>query len=79
MKPQRDVQKKRKQTLTAADEPESKMNKTESSGSEATQGTETNSLVSVGEKDHTGLNAFLCLSWSDAIVLSFHRTSREEW
>lgn len=38
MKPQRDVQKKRKQTLTAADEPESKMNKTESAGSEATQG-----------------------------------------
>ncbi|KAM8773309.1 A-kinase anchor protein 8-like [Acanthopagrus schlegelii] len=37
VKPQRDVQKKRKQTLTAADEPESKMNKTESSGSEATQ------------------------------------------
>uniref|UniRef100_A0A8C9WRB6 A kinase (PRKA) anchor protein 8-like n=1 Tax=Sander lucioperca TaxID=283035 RepID=A0A8C9WRB6_SANLU len=42
VKPQRDVQKKRKQTLTAADEPESKMNKTESSGSEATQGTLTN-------------------------------------
>ncbi|XP_033480540.2 A-kinase anchor protein 8-like [Epinephelus lanceolatus] len=37
VKPQRDVQKKRKQTLTAADEPESKMNKTESTGSEATQ------------------------------------------
>lgn len=37
MKPQRDVQKKRKQTLTAADEPESKMNKTEVAGSEATQ------------------------------------------
>ncbi|XP_032384612.1 A-kinase anchor protein 8-like isoform X2 [Etheostoma spectabile] len=37
VKPQRDVQKKRKQTLTAADEPESKMNKTESSESEATQ------------------------------------------
>lgn len=39
MKPQRDVQKKRKQTLTAADEPESKMNKTENVGSEATEGT----------------------------------------
>lgn len=39
MKPQRDVQKKRKQTLTAGDEPESKMNKTENAGSEATQGT----------------------------------------
>ncbi|KAM7394611.1 hypothetical protein PAMP_021401 [Pampus punctatissimus] len=37
VKPQRDVQKKRKQTLTAADEPESKMNKTESAGSEAVQ------------------------------------------
>ncbi|KAM7009247.1 A-kinase anchor protein 8-like isoform 1-T1 [Tautogolabrus adspersus] len=37
VKPQRDVQKKRKQTPTAGDEPESKMNKTESAGSEATQ------------------------------------------
>uniref|UniRef100_A0AAQ6ITU5 C2H2 AKAP95-type domain-containing protein n=1 Tax=Anabas testudineus TaxID=64144 RepID=A0AAQ6ITU5_ANATE len=37
VKPQRDVQKKRKQTLTAADEPESKMNKTESAGAEDTQ------------------------------------------
>lgn len=32
------MQKKRKQTLTAADEPESKMNKTESTASEAPQG-----------------------------------------
>lgn len=39
MKPQRDVQKKRKQTPTAGDEPESKMNRTESAESEATQGT----------------------------------------
>uniref|UniRef100_A0A3Q3F2X2 A kinase (PRKA) anchor protein 8-like n=1 Tax=Labrus bergylta TaxID=56723 RepID=A0A3Q3F2X2_9LABR len=37
VKPQRDVQKKRKQTPTAGDEPESKMNKTESAGSEATE------------------------------------------
>uniref|UniRef100_A0A3B5AW41 A-kinase anchor protein 8-like n=1 Tax=Stegastes partitus TaxID=144197 RepID=A0A3B5AW41_9TELE len=37
MKPMRDVQKKRKQTLSGTDEPESKMNKTESAGSEATQ------------------------------------------
>ncbi|XP_069023020.1 A-kinase anchor protein 8-like [Embiotoca jacksoni] len=37
VKPQREVQKKRKQTLSATDEPESKMNKTESAGSEATQ------------------------------------------
>ncbi|XP_030586400.1 A-kinase anchor protein 8-like isoform X2 [Archocentrus centrarchus] len=37
VKPQRDVQKKRKQTPTAGDEPESKMNKTESAESEATQ------------------------------------------
>uniref|UniRef100_A0A3Q3WIT6 C2H2 AKAP95-type domain-containing protein n=1 Tax=Mola mola TaxID=94237 RepID=A0A3Q3WIT6_MOLML len=42
VKPQRDVQKKRKQTLTAADEPESKMNKTENTDSEATQGTSLN-------------------------------------
>lgn len=35
MKPQREVQKKRKQTLSGTDEPESKMNKTE--GSEGTQ------------------------------------------
>lgn len=33
------MQKKRKQTLTAADEPESKMNKTESTAAEAPQGT----------------------------------------
>lgn len=39
VKPQRDVQKKRKQTPTAGDEPESKMNRTESAESEATQGT----------------------------------------
>ncbi|XP_059189194.1 A-kinase anchor protein 8-like [Centropristis striata] len=37
VKPQRDVQKKRKQTLSGGDEPESKMNRTESAGSEATQ------------------------------------------
>uniref|UniRef100_A0A3Q1EGL0 A kinase (PRKA) anchor protein 8-like n=1 Tax=Acanthochromis polyacanthus TaxID=80966 RepID=A0A3Q1EGL0_9TELE len=37
MKPMRDVQKKRKQTLSGTDEPESKMNKTESAGSETTQ------------------------------------------
>ncbi|XP_029367666.1 A-kinase anchor protein 8-like [Echeneis naucrates] len=37
VKPQRDVQKKRKQTLTEADEPESKINKTESAESEATK------------------------------------------
>ncbi|XP_026159482.1 A-kinase anchor protein 8-like isoform X2 [Mastacembelus armatus] len=37
VKPQREVQKKRKQTLTAADEPESKMNKTEGTESEAKQ------------------------------------------
>ncbi|XP_056135914.1 A-kinase anchor protein 8-like [Lampris incognitus] len=37
VKPQRDGQKKRKQTLTAADEPESKMNKTEAAGTEDTQ------------------------------------------
>lgn len=37
MKPQREVQKKRKQTLTEADEPESKMNRTESSGPEDIQ------------------------------------------
>uniref|UniRef100_A0AAZ3RDQ2 C2H2 AKAP95-type domain-containing protein n=1 Tax=Oncorhynchus tshawytscha TaxID=74940 RepID=A0AAZ3RDQ2_ONCTS len=36
---QRDGQKKRKQTLTAADEPESKMNKTESAGGETAEGT----------------------------------------
>ncbi|XP_041838891.1 A-kinase anchor protein 8-like isoform X2 [Melanotaenia boesemani] len=35
VKPQREVQKKRKQTLTAADEPESKINKTECEESEA--------------------------------------------
>ncbi|XP_036804749.1 A-kinase anchor protein 8-like isoform X3 [Oncorhynchus mykiss] len=34
---QRDGQKKRKQTLTAADEPESKMNKTESAGGETAE------------------------------------------
>ncbi|XP_034440121.1 A-kinase anchor protein 8-like isoform X6 [Hippoglossus hippoglossus] len=38
VKPQRpDVQKKRKQMLTPADEPESKINKTESAGTEVTQ------------------------------------------
>ncbi|XP_044203562.1 A-kinase anchor protein 8-like [Thunnus albacares] len=37
VKPQRDVQKKRKQTLSGTDEPESKINRTESTGSEATQ------------------------------------------
>ncbi|KAM4604316.1 A-kinase anchor protein 8-like isoform 2-T2 [Polymixia lowei] len=37
VKPQRDGQKKRKQTLTAGDEPESKMNKTETAGTEAAQ------------------------------------------
>ncbi|KAM4583847.1 A-kinase anchor protein 8-like [Odontesthes bonariensis] len=37
VKPQREVQKKRKQTLTAADEPESKINRTECEGSEATK------------------------------------------
>nr|XP_043884488.1 A-kinase anchor protein 8-like [Solea senegalensis] len=37
VKPQRDVQKKRKQMLTAADEPESKINKTERAGSEVPQ------------------------------------------
>ncbi|KAI4888192.1 hypothetical protein NFI96_018643 [Prochilodus magdalenae] len=35
VKPQRDGQKKRKQTLTASDEPESKMGKTETPGEEA--------------------------------------------
>ncbi|XP_074553672.1 A-kinase anchor protein 8-like [Halichoeres trimaculatus] len=35
VKPQRDVQKKRKQTPTSGDEPESKMNRTESEGPEA--------------------------------------------
>lgn len=34
VKPQRDGQKKRKQTPTTADEPESKMGKTESDGEE---------------------------------------------
>lgn len=33
------MQKKRKQTLTAADEPESKINKTETTAAEAPQGT----------------------------------------
>lgn len=33
------MQKKRKQTLTAADEPDSKINKTESTAAEAPQGT----------------------------------------
>ncbi|XP_029008970.1 A-kinase anchor protein 8-like isoform X3 [Betta splendens] len=37
VKPQRDVQKKRKQTLTAADEPESKMNRRDSADTETTQ------------------------------------------
>ncbi|XP_071783799.1 A-kinase anchor protein 8-like isoform X2 [Centroberyx gerrardi] len=37
VKPQRDGQKKRKQTLTAADEPESKMNKKEIAGTESVQ------------------------------------------
>lgn len=37
VKPQRDIQKKRKQTPTSGDEPESKMNKTDSAESEATQ------------------------------------------
>ncbi|MEQ2229013.1 hypothetical protein ILYODFUR_014532, partial [Ilyodon furcidens] len=37
VKPQRDGQKKRKQTQSGADEPESKMNKTESEGTEVTQ------------------------------------------
>ncbi|KAL6482547.1 hypothetical protein MHYP_G00106270 [Metynnis hypsauchen] len=36
VKPQRDGQKKRKQTLTASDEPESKMGKTETAGDEKT-------------------------------------------
>ncbi|KAM3622851.1 uncharacterized protein V6R79_003948 [Siganus canaliculatus] len=36
-RPQREIQKKRKQTLTAADEPESKINKTESAESEVPQ------------------------------------------
>lgn len=36
MKPQRDGQKKRKQTLTEGDEPESKMNKTDAGGDEGT-------------------------------------------
>lgn len=39
MKPQRDGQKKRKQTPTGTDEPESKMNKTEGEETEGTQGT----------------------------------------
>lgn len=39
MKPQRDMQKKRKQSLTETDEPESKINKTESDAAEAPQGT----------------------------------------
>lgn len=38
VKPQRDVQKKRKQSGPAADEPESKINKTDNTASEATQG-----------------------------------------
>ncbi|XP_005461717.2 A-kinase anchor protein 8-like [Oreochromis niloticus] len=37
VKPQRDIQKKRKQTPSSGDEPESKMNKTDSAESEATQ------------------------------------------
>ncbi|CAK6972975.1 A-kinase anchor protein 8-like isoform X2 [Scomber scombrus] len=36
VKPQREPQKKRKQTLSGTDEPESKINRTESTGSEAT-------------------------------------------
>ena len=39
MKPLRDVQKKRKQTPTSGDEPESKINKTDCEESEAQQGT----------------------------------------
>ncbi|KAM9857249.1 A-kinase anchor protein 8-like [Aulostomus maculatus] len=42
VKPQRDVQKKRKQTLTAADEPESKMNRTETEGEASQEQTEKN-------------------------------------
>lgn len=38
------MQKKRKQTLTAADEPESKINKMESSAAEAPQGTQMKTL-----------------------------------
>lgn len=38
VKPPRDVQKKRKQTLTAADEPESKVNRTEGAEADATPG-----------------------------------------
>ncbi|XP_022530162.2 A-kinase anchor protein 8-like isoform X2 [Astyanax mexicanus] len=37
VKPQRDGQKKRKQTLTASDEPESKMGKTETTGEDKTE------------------------------------------
>uniref|UniRef100_A0A3Q3K4B9 C2H2 AKAP95-type domain-containing protein n=1 Tax=Monopterus albus TaxID=43700 RepID=A0A3Q3K4B9_MONAL len=50
VKPQREVQKKRKQTLTAADEPESKMNKTESAGSEATQGASCSTFKASAQK-----------------------------
>uniref|UniRef100_A0A3P8ZZI5 C2H2 AKAP95-type domain-containing protein n=1 Tax=Esox lucius TaxID=8010 RepID=A0A3P8ZZI5_ESOLU len=44
---QRDGQKKRKQTVTAADEPESKMNKTETAGGETAKGT---ALVTMEEE-----------------------------
>ena len=46
MKPQRDGQKKRKQTLVEGDEPESKMNKTDAEGADADKGT----VVTIGSE-----------------------------
>lgn len=63
MKPQRDIQKKRKQTPTSGDEPESKMNKTDSAESEATQGTVFVDCV-LFSKDLITWQIFWCLSWS---------------
>ncbi|XP_028301690.1 A-kinase anchor protein 8-like isoform X2 [Gouania willdenowi] len=48
MKPQRDIQKKRKQTLSASDEPEPKINKTECADSEPAQG------ISLAQKEPNG-------------------------
>ena len=58
MKPQRDGQKKRKQTLTEGDEPESKMNKTDAEGA----GTDKGTVVTICS-DH-------CIRWSAAISFS---------
>ena len=62
MKPQRDGQKKRKQTLTEGDEPESKMNKTEAAEAEMAKGT----VVTINSKHHIldGQGPF-CLSVHD--------------